>query len=47
MSDPEIVMSPLYREITGDGTRVQVDIYRGVDDSGWILEGFDEENALT
>ena len=27
MSDPEIVMSPLCREITGDGTKIQVDIY--------------------
>jgi hypothetical protein len=29
MFDPEIVMSPLCREITGDGTKIQVDIYRG------------------
>jgi hypothetical protein len=42
MSDPEIVMSPLCREITGDGTKVQVDIYRGEDESGWILEVIDE-----
>ena len=47
MSGPEIVMSPLCREITGDGTRVQVDIYRGEDDSGWILEVIDEENTST
>ena len=47
MSDPEIVMSPLCREITGDGTKIQVDIYRGEDDSGWILEVIDEENAST
>ena len=38
MSDPEIVMSPLCREIIQDGTKVQVDIYRGEDESGWILE---------
>jgi len=37
MSDPEIIMSPLCREITEDGTKVQVDIYRGEDESGWIL----------
>ena len=47
MSDPEIVMSPLCREITGDGTKIQVDIYHGEDDSGWILEVIDEENAST
>ena len=47
MSGPEIVMSPLCREITGDGTRVQVDIYRGEDDSGWVLEVIDEENTST
>ena len=47
MSDPEIVMSPLCRELIQDGTRVQVDIYRGEDESGWILEVIDEENAST
>jgi len=47
MSDPEIVMSPLCREITADGTRIQVDIYRGEDEPGWILEVIDEENAST
>ena len=47
MSDPEIIMSSLCREITGDDTRIQVDIYRGEDDSGWILEVIDEENAST
>jgi hypothetical protein len=47
MSDPEIIMSPLCREITGDGTKIQVDIYRGEDDSGWILEVIDEDNTST
>jgi hypothetical protein len=47
MSDPEIIMSPLCREITGDGTKIQVDIYRGEDESGWILEVIDKENAST
>ena len=47
MSDPEIIMSPLCREIIEDDTRVQVDIYRGENDSGWILEVIDEENAST
>ena len=47
MSDPEIVMSPLCREILEDDTKIQVDIYRGVEESGWILEVIDEENAST
>jgi uncharacterized protein len=47
MSEPEIVMSSLCREITGDGTNIQVDIYRGEDDPSWILEVIDEENAST
>ena len=47
MSDPEIVMSQLCREIIQDGTKIQVDIYRGEDDPGWILEVIDEENAST
>ena len=47
MSDPEIVMSTLCREIIEDGTKIQVDIYRGEDESGWILEVIDEENTST
>jgi hypothetical protein len=47
MTDPEIIMSPLCREISGDDTKIQVDIYRGEDESGWILEVIDEENAST
>lgn len=47
MSDPEIIMSPLCREISADGTKIQVDIYRGEDDSGWILEVINEENTST
>jgi hypothetical protein len=47
MSDLEIVMSPLCREIIEDGTSIQVDIYRGEDESGWILEVIDEENTST
>ena len=47
MSNPEIIMSPLCREITVDGITFQIDIYRGEDDSGWILEVIDEENAST
>ena len=47
MSDPEIIMSPLCREISGDDTKIQVDIYRGEEDTSWVLEGIDEENAST
>jgi len=47
MSDPQIIMSPLCREISEDGTKIQVDIYRGENESGWILEVIDEENAST
>ena len=47
MPDPEIVMSPLCREVIKDGTKIQVDIYRGENESGWILEVIDEENAST
>ena len=47
MSDPEIVMSPLCQEISKDGTRVQVDIFRCENEAGWILEVIDEENAST
>ena len=47
MSDPEIVMSPLCQEISKDGTKIQVDIYRGENEVGWILEVIDEENTST
>jgi hypothetical protein len=47
MPDPEIVMSLLCREIIEEGTKIQVDIYRGENESGWILEVIDEENAST
>jgi len=47
MSEPDIVMSPLCREINEDGTRIHVDIYRGENDAGWILEVIDETNAST
>ena len=47
MSDPEIVMSPLCRVISEDDTEIQIDIYRGENESGWTLEVIDEENAST
>jgi hypothetical protein len=47
MSDPEIVMSPFCQEVSKDGTKVQVDIFRCENEVGWILEVIDEENAST
>jgi hypothetical protein len=47
MSDPEIVMSPFCQEVSKDGTKVQVDIFRCENEAGWILEVIDEENAST
>ena len=47
MTDPEIILSPLCREISADGTSVQVDIYRLTDRDGWQLEVIDETNAST
>ena len=47
MSEPGIIMSLLCREIIKDGTRIQVDIYRGESETGWILEVIDEEDAST
>jgi hypothetical protein len=41
--DPEVITSPLCRNITVDGTSIQVDIYRGEDESRWILEVIDRE----
>jgi uncharacterized protein len=38
----EIIMSPLCQEVSSDGETVQVEIYRGEDDKGWILEVVDE-----
>ena len=45
--DYEIEDSPLSQKITKDGITVEVCIYRGEDDSGWILEVVDQEGAST
>lgn len=42
--DPEIIESPLSREVTRDGVTVKVEIY-GDNDAKWILEVVDVENA--
>jgi hypothetical protein len=34
MSDPEIVMSPFCQEVSKDGTKVQVDIFRCENEAG-------------
>lgn len=43
----ELVMSPLCREISRDGTTIEVHIYRGVDDNQWVLEVVDQEQGST
>lgn len=43
----EIIDSPLSQMISRDGMTVEVLIYRGKDDSGWILEVVDQEGGST
>lgn len=38
----ELIISPLCQDISADGETVKVEIYRGVDDNGWILEIVDK-----
>lgn len=45
--EPTIIYSSLERRIEGDGTYVEVHIYRGEDEPAWILEVVDEEGAST
>ena len=50
MSDIEdypIVHSPLERRITRDGVSVDVQIYRGEDEPGWLLEIVDHLGGST
>lgn len=46
-NEPSIIYSPLRQRIEGDGTYIDVEIYRGEDEPAWILEVVDEENAST
>ena len=46
MDETEVKMSPLCRQITRDGTSIQVLIYSD-GNYGWILEVVDEEDAST
>ena len=43
----ELVLSPLCGEIARDGVTIDVQIYRGVDDDGWVLEVIDQTGAST
>lgn len=45
--DPEIIYSPLCRHIKRNRTMVEVLIYRGEDESDWILEVEDESGGST
>jgi hypothetical protein len=45
--EPNIIYSPLRQRIEGDGTYIGVEIYRGEEETTWILEVVDEENAST
>jgi hypothetical protein len=45
--DYEIEMSPLCRKETRDGIAVEILIYRGEDDDGWLLEVVDQEDGST
>ena len=50
MSDSEdypIVHSPLERRITRDGVSVDLHIYRGEDEAGWLLEIVDHLGGST
>ena len=48
MSDEyEIVLSPLCQKITRHGLTIDVQIYRGLDDEGSILEVVDENGGST
>lgn len=50
MSDSDdypIVHSPLERRITRDGVSVDVQIYRGEDEPGWLLEIVDHLGGST
>lgn len=43
----EIIISPLSCEYSHDGKTVELQVYRGEDDEGWILEVEDEYGNST
>ena len=47
LDDYKIENSPLSQRITRDGVTVEVHIYRGEDNPGWILEVVDQEGTST
>ena len=46
-NEPIIIPSTLSRRIEGDGTFIDVEIYRIEGEEGWILEVVDEDDAAT
>jgi hypothetical protein len=46
-NDYTIIHSPLQRRVTRDGISVDVMIYRGEDEEGWILEVVDHLGGST
>src|SRR5690349_9081693 len=45
--DYPVAHSPLECEVTRDGITVEICIYRGPEDPGWLLEVVDEEGGST
>lgn len=45
--EPEIITSRLSRKITRDGMTIDVQIYRGEQDSVWVLEVIDQAGGST
>ena len=45
--DYKIIRSPLERRVSERGVSVEVLIYRGADDAGWILEVVDHAGGST
>lgn len=46
-NEPNIIPSTLSRRIEGDGTFIEIEIYRIEGEEGWILEVVDEDDAAT
>jgi hypothetical protein len=45
--DYDIIHSPLERKVERDGITVEIFIYRGAEEDGWILEVQDHEGGST
>lgn len=46
-NDPEIIYSPLCKEVTKDGITVEVNIFRLENGEGWSLEVINSANTST